>query len=106
MKDFKNLFFQQAATDLYGFSDSTEGTGGGGASTGDQPQLSDNLLKIKVYFDSLNLKTVAEVADYPMWVSPSRLRRKTKQHNLVCCCCYSCMSALFVVVVVVDEVFY
>ena len=100
------VFFQQAATDLYGFSDSTEGTGGGGASTGDQPQLADNLLKIKVYFDSLNLKTVAEVADYPMWVSPSRLRRKTKQHNLVCCCCccYSCMSALFVVDVVVDDV--
>ena len=63
------IFVQEKATTLYGFSSSSmvKPTGSDG-STKEPPDLSENLLKIKVYFDSLSLKTVQELEDYPLWV--------------------------------------
>ena len=47
----------------YGFSDTTEGS-----NTEDTTKMENNLLQIKVYFDTLDVKDVAEIADYPLLV--------------------------------------
>ena len=80
------LFVQEKATKLYGFSSSsTEKSSGSNGSTEEPPDLSENLLQIKVYFDSLSLKTVQELEDYPLWVCVLNTRNfKSKLQHFLC----------------------
>ena len=58
---------------------------GSNGSTDDPPDLSENLLQIKVYFDSLSLKTVQELEDYPLWVCVLNIMNfKSKLQHLSC----------------------
>ena len=55
------MSFQQTAMDSYGFTS---------GATGDS-SLASNLLKIQVYFTSLNVETIAESPTYQVIFSPS-----------------------------------
>jgi hypothetical protein len=56
---------------------------GSNESTEESPDLSENLLQIKVYFNSLSLKTVQELEDYPLWVCVLNIRKfKSKRQHL------------------------
>ena len=59
----------------YGFSSTNEDVADGlGGSMG---MLTENLLKINVYFDSLHQKTVTETEDYDWWVSNPDFKGKS-----------------------------
>ena len=51
----------------YGFSPTTEGVSDG--LSGSMGMLTENLLKVNIYFDSLHQKTVTETKDYDWGVS-------------------------------------